>query len=54
MKIYFACYQSVGLIRGGPLVKIIQTKKYLEKLATNIAKTGVKAVHVVTSKSGSA
>ncbi|MEJ2628257.1 MAG: glycosyltransferase, partial [bacterium] len=37
MKIYFACYQSVGLIRGGPLVKIIQTKKYMEKLGVKVA-----------------
>jgi len=36
MKIRFACYQSVGLIRGGPLVKIIQTKKYLEKLGVEV------------------
>ncbi len=36
MKIRFACYQSVGLIRGGPLVKIIQTKKYLEKLGAEV------------------
>ncbi len=36
MKIRFACYQSVGLIRGGPQVKIIQTKEYLEKLGIKV------------------
>jgi hypothetical protein len=36
MKICFACYQSVMLIRGGPHVKILQTKKHLEKLGVNV------------------
>ncbi|MFO7890974.1 MAG: glycosyltransferase family 4 protein [bacterium] len=36
MKVCFVCYQSVGLIRGGPLVKIIQTKKYLDQLGIEV------------------
>ena len=36
MNIRFACYQPVMLIRGGPHVKIIQTKAHLEKLGINV------------------
>ncbi|MBL7074572.1 glycosyltransferase [candidate division KSB1 bacterium] len=36
MKIYFACYQPVMLIRGGPRVKIIETKKSLESLGIQV------------------
>jgi len=36
MKICFACYQSVMLIRGGPHVKLFQTKKHLEKLGVSV------------------
>ena len=36
MKIKFASYQSVMLIHGGPHVKIIETKKHLEKLGVEV------------------
>jgi glycosyltransferase involved in cell wall biosynthesis len=36
MKVKLACYQSVSLIRGGPYVKLIETKKYLQKLGVDV------------------
>ena len=36
MNVYFASYQSVMLLKGGPKTQIIQTKKELEKLGVNV------------------
>lgn len=36
MKILFASYQSVMLLKGGPRTQILKTKKYLENLGVNV------------------
>ncbi|MCX6136570.1 MAG: glycosyltransferase [Ignavibacteriales bacterium] len=59
MKITFACYDSVSITHGGPLVQILETKRELENLGIAVSlfdrwkpfsRTDVDAMHIFAAR----